>query len=653
MSRSDEFEQVLFRIPPYEYVHVLDSNTNVTRNITGPTTFTRQDHEKVVHGPASMITIPPRHYVLIANPAVRHAETNEPVMDEHGLIQLKHGDFEVRLSSAPFPLYPGEAQHGIVSQLRVVEKNQALKLKATREFIDLGGVQRLAGDMWLFQGPGTYTPQVEVEEVELMSAFVIGHSQALRLKAITETIDCKGVARCAGEEWLVRDTGAYMPSIDEEVVDTVVGIVLTEKRAVHMCAYKTFTDVYNVQRKAGEQWLVTSVMTDSHICDVYEQVMGDVSLLTLTSRQYAVILDPFVDSVQKLGAVQLRKGESSFFLQPGEKLRAGIQSVEVLADSEALLLQATEALEDSEPCNDSDDGHMTDTVVQRQPGDRWMVYGPRDYIPPVEVEVVERRHKIPLDKNEGIYVRNIDTGVVTAIVGETYMLNPHEELWEKELPAEVEDLLSKQAQGNTYVPSDRRSADHDYEHILRDKTKVVTFRVAHNAACQVYDFKTKTSRVLFGPDLVMLSPDEQFTVLSLSGDKPKQPGMIKSLQLMLGPDFMTDIIVVETSDHARLRLQLAYNWHFMIPEDADKSAIFNVRDFVGDACKVCCRQIINFELIQSVDRQSHLEFDLPLPVSHLTTSIRIQPRSFANLYLELAKTAKFETFSNLLQTIWL
>ena len=67
----------------------------------------------------------------------------------------------------------------------------------------------------------------------------------------------------------------------------------------------------------------------------------------------------------------------------------------------------------------------------------------------------------------------------------------------------------------------------------------------------MYDFKAKTSRVLFGPDLVMLSPDEQFTVLSLSGDKPKQPGMIKSLQLMLGPDFMTDIIVVETSDHAR------------------------------------------------------------------------------------------------------
>ena len=110
--------------------------------------------------------------------------------------------------------------------------------------------------MWLFQGPVTYTPQVEVEEVELMSAFVIGHSQALRLKAITETTDCKG--RSCSLCWRRVASPRHMPSIDGEVVDTVVGIVLTEKRAVRVCAYKTFTDVYNVQRKAGEQWLVTT-----------------------------------------------------------------------------------------------------------------------------------------------------------------------------------------------------------------------------------------------------------------------------------------------------------------------------------------------------------------------------------------------------------
>jgi major vault protein len=30
----------------------------------------------------------------------------------------------------------------------------------------------------------------------------------------------------------------------------------------------------------------------------------------------------------------------------------------------------------------------------------------------------------------------------------------------------------------------------------------------------------------------------------------------------LGPDFFSDIFQVETSDHARLQLQLSYNWHF-------------------------------------------------------------------------------------------
>ena len=67
-------------------------------------------------------------------------------------------------------------------------------------------------------------------------------------------------------------------------------------------------------------------------------------------------------------------------------------------------------------------------------------------------------------------------------------------------------------------------------------------------------------RVVFGPELVMLGPDEQFTQLSLSGGKPKRPNVIKALCLLLGPDFCTDIITVETADHARLSLQLAYNW---------------------------------------------------------------------------------------------
>jgi len=91
----------------------------------------------------------------------------------------------------------------------------------------------------------------------------------------------------------------------------------------------------------------------------------------------------------------------------------------------------------------------------------------------------------------------------------------------------------------------------------------------------------------------MLGPDEHFTVLSLSGDKPKRPHVIKDIALQLGPDFMTDIVTVETADHARLSLKLSYNWYFDInkAEPTDSEKIFQVPDFVGDGCKAIASRV--------------------------------------------------------------
>jgi major vault protein len=98
---------------------------------------------------------------------------------------------------------------------------------------------------------------------------------------------------------------------------------------------------------------------------------------------------------------------------------------------------------------------------------------------------------------------------------------------------------------------------------------------------------------VFGPELVLLGPDEQFTVLNLSGGRPKKEKMIKSLVMLLGPDFMTDVLTVETADHARLSLTLAYNWHFEVEKnDADSAArLFSVPDFVGTACKAIASRV--------------------------------------------------------------
>ena len=64
--------------------------------------------------------------------------------------------------------------------------------------------------------------------------------------------------------------------------------------------------------------------------------------------------------------------------------------------------------------------------------------------------------------------------------------------------------------------------------------------------------------------MVVLQPDEQFTLLSLSAGKPKKPNQIRSLVLLLGPDFCTDTVEVETVDHARLRpvFNLIINFEF-------------------------------------------------------------------------------------------
>jgi len=65
------------------------------------------------------------------------------------------------------------------------------------------------------------------------------------------------------------------------------------------------------------------------------------------------------------------------------------------------------------------------------------------------------------------------------------------------------------------------------------------------------------------------------------------------LALLLGPDFMTDIVIVETADHARLSLKLSYNWHFEIDRKnaVESSNIFQVHDFVGDSCKAIASRV--------------------------------------------------------------
>ena len=82
---------------------------------------------------------------------------------------------------------------------------------------------------------------------------------------------------------------------------------------------------------------------------------------------------------------------------------------------------------------------------------------------------------------------------VRGITGETYMLNQEEELWEKDLLPGVDDLLLSE-----HDPSIEGTRDvvPKKDKKGRDRTRVVTYRVPHNAAVQIYDYKDKKARLV-------------------------------------------------------------------------------------------------------------------------------------------------------------
>ena len=231
--------------------------------------------------------------------------------------------------------------------MKIVPANSALRLRAILDFTDEKGEKYIAGDEWLFEGPGTYTPRKEVVVDEQIRATVLKTNQAIRLRARKECKDRKGIYRVTGEEWLVKQSGAYLPGAYEEVVSIVDAYVLTEKKALHMRSLRTFDDEFGKKRLNGEEWLIKMSDTETHIPGVYEEVVGVIDVITLNTRQYCVILDPVgADGKPQLGKKKLVKGEISFFLQPGEKLERGTQDVYVLGEDEGLILRAIETFVD-------------------------------------------------------------------------------------------------------------------------------------------------------------------------------------------------------------------------------------------------------------------------------------------------------------------
>jgi len=256
-------------------------------------------------------------------------------------------------------------------------------------------------------------------------------NEAVRLRAKRDLIDRKGKERKAGEEYLVEECGLFLPLVYEEVVKIERAHVLSEDKCLRLKASRDFVDGKGKKRKAGEQWLVKySKEKTTHLVEVEANMIGMENVISLNSRQYCVKVNPRVNvendddknknnnnnnnnnnnkkknKIKKktdFGKRVLVRGPQNFFLKPNEIIENNEKrNIEVLMANEAIEVSAREMFDD--------DFTYKNKKVKRVPGEKWLVKGPREFIPPLETTTRKVQAKLQWEAL-GIYVFNASTVV--------------------------------------------------------------------------------------------------------------------------------------------------------------------------------------------------------------------------------------------------
>jgi major vault protein len=722
----------ILKLMPHEYVHVENTDTCDVLTIVGPITFTLYDHHRRLHQvPCHFVVVPPGHYVEVKNPLHRvdtpagdNNSSSNSTSSIYTLLRCNkaapagmeavhysrhgspYGSSELRFAEdSPFPLLPDE-EVGDVLPMPLLTSHEALVLVATAAHDTSDPVtgmvrHRAEQEQYLFRGPGLYRPRLGERVMEKISGMLVSPMQVCNITALHDFADDDGMSRVAGECWTLQADGIFFPHPATRV-DVRDVYVLADTMSVELESRAAFfDDRLQVQREVKKSYVITRADT---VDGVYvprhvERLLSHQSQMHLSSTQYCVVTNPVgPGGVARRREAEVRVGRQSFTPQPGEGVTRVLDAL-VLKEDEALLLMALQSYTETDA--------ETGTTTRREGGSRWLVHGPRQYIPPIYARVMERRHVITLDESVGVYVRNIYTGQIRSVFGRPFMLSADEELWARPISAYVRRLLAQPRQSlrvdemsaeeiaeaaveegraatrraadplSTASPAQMNprgvlhhhlsgnhagggssnddgsgcgwgscgdddataytddtedddnsgDVDHDSNYKAAGATcddpytstldllavaeanahppcqssniaqyLVISANVEHNTLVRLYDTSTGRSRVVAGPATVYLEPHEYFTPLSLSGGRPKKPHQIHSLSLYLGPDYMADIIDVETRDHARLRLHLAYNWEFDGVEPGNETGVdaqlaFTIPDFIGLACKALASRV--------------------------------------------------------------
>ena len=551
-----------------QYIHILDRKTGQVSLLEGPARRVLAYDEKIVSNLQDKIVLTENEYCHI-----KDRETGDVITVEGPSKQsLRYADTVL----------------DDIKEKIVLSKDQYCHIK-----------NRETGEVALLEGPVRKTPHFEEQILKIEDKIILQEGHYCHIKD-----------RNTGNVQTIEGPLTISLKYEEQIVDNKIQnkIVLEEKEYCHIKDKKTGNirlvegparislnhseklegkkiegnidqkfilqdeDYIHVKdKKTGRIELIEGPAR--RIVKYHEEVVGDVKKkLVLPENHYCLILNPFSEKEGNLkrGEREVRVGPQTFALHYEEKLEVNITPEHVLTKYDGLLIKAKSDFK------------------EQKAGDKFVVKGPKRYIPSKYEEVLEKIEAIPLSDTDGIYVQNEDTGEVDLVKGpKDYFLAPNEKLWKKVLTdSEKQGLgLLVQNGGNGIRVLTRQAANTSF---LEDSSNALVLELEDNEVVFLYD--GSKSRIVQGPETIFIGPYERPKVLSLSGGKPVKQDAIKVALVKLGPDFIYDQVNVRTKDNAKLELDVTYKWRFDVVKDNIKK-VFSIEDFIGYAAETLSSEI--------------------------------------------------------------
>ncbi len=184
------------------------------------------------------------------------------------------------------------------------------------------------------------------------------------------------------------------------------------------------------------------------------------------------------------------------------------------------------------------------------------------FFPTSSLEVIAQVAAIPLAEREGLYVRDIASGLMSVIVGPVnYLPDPTRiEIVPRSLTDERADL---------------------YRIAAHEEGRAFSVQVPSGFAVLVTTAKGRRE-VVRGPQTRILDHDEDLEVLELSTGKPKtSERRLRTCFLQTEGNKVSDVLRLKTADHNEVEVAVSYRVSFVA---GDATRWFNVEDYVGLLC---------------------------------------------------------------------